>query len=169
VAGGRFGFLTRRALEDAAEGDKVAGQTVQNAQLGAEGFVVPAIPPGKECGVAHDQHGGHVFSEFAAGSGVPWAGIDSEVAGLFEQIEACLPFEESTVAPFMEVLFADGLTGKVAGQHGLDIGCGIEPIEEGAAVLVMGEAAVEFVAQGARQTGDFSFAKHNYLFYYYSL
>ena len=37
-------------------------------------------------------------------------------------------------------------------------GSGIEPVEEDAAILVVGEAAVEFVAQGARETGDFSFA-----------
>jgi hypothetical protein len=65
------------------------------------------------------------------------------------------------LTPFIEVLFADGLASEVAGQEVLDLGGGIEPVEEDTAILVVGEAAVEFIAHGARETGDFSFAKHN--------
>ena len=65
------------------------------------------------------------------------------------------------MAPFIEVLFGDWLAGEVAGQDDLDVGGGIEPIEEGGTVLVRGEAAVEFIAQGARETGDFTVASHN--------
>jgi hypothetical protein len=59
-------------------------------------------------------------------------------------------------------LFANGLAAKVAGQDGFDLGQGVEPVEDGAAVQVIGEAAVEFMAQGARKTGDYSFAEHNF-------
>jgi len=63
--------------------------------------------------------------------------------------------------PFVEVLLTDGLTGEVAGQDGLNVGGGIEPIEEGGAFLVRGETLVEFIAQGAREAGDFTVASHN--------
>ena len=66
------------------------------------------------------------------------------------------------MAPFIEVLFGDWLAGEVAGQDGLDVGGGIEPIEEGGTVLVVGEAAVEFIAQGAREAGDFTIASHGF-------
>jgi hypothetical protein len=72
-----------------------------------------------------------------------------------------LPFNEAAVAPFVEVLPADGLASEVAGQELLDIGGGIKPIEECATVLVLGEAAVEFIAPGAREAGDFTVASHN--------
>jgi hypothetical protein len=73
-----------------------------------------------------------------------------------------LPFDEAVVAPFVKILFADGLAGEVTGQEVLDVGGGIKPIEEGVAILVMGEAAVEFIAQGAREAGDFTVASHNW-------
>ena len=65
------------------------------------------------------------------------------------------------MAPFIEVLFGDWLAGEVAGQDDLDVGGGIEPIEERGAVLVVREALVEFIVQGAREAGDFSVASHN--------
>jgi hypothetical protein len=62
----------------------------------------------------------------------------------------------------VEVLQADGLTGEVTGQEVLDHGGGIEPIEEGGAILVAGEALVELIAQEARKAGDFAVASHGF-------
>jgi hypothetical protein len=63
-------------------------------------------------------------------------------------------------------LFVDGFAGKATGEHGRDTGNGIEPLAEGGAVVVVGEAQIEFRAEGGRQAGDFSLASHNYLFCY---
>ena len=65
--------------------------------------------------------------------------------GFLEHFQLRLPFEKAALAPFVEVLFADGLAGKVIGEHGRDTGDGIEPVEEVSAVLIVGEASVEFI------------------------
>jgi len=145
----------------AAQGDDVLREAAQDAQLAADGFVVRAVPTGEGGGVPDGHGGGHAVQEPAVGGGVQFLGIGGEVADVFEQVLTGLPFEEAALAPFIEVLFADGFASEVAGQEVLDVGRGIEPVEEDAAILVVGEAEVEFIAQGARETGDFSFAKHN--------
>jgi len=166
-AGGcRLYFLSFRDLVDPVQGGEVPGEGMQGAQLDSEGFVVPVIPAGEEGGVTNGQEGDQVPDQIAAGGGVGFGGIGGQFTGLLEEFLAGLRFDEAAVAPFVEILFGDGLAGKVAGQDDLDVGGGIEPIEEGSAVLVGGETLVEFSAESEGQAGDFSFALHNCLFCY---
>jgi len=169
VGGGRLFFLSFRDLVDPVQGGEVPGEGMQDAQLDAEGFVVAAIPAGEEGGITDGQEGDQIADQIAAGGGVEFGGIGGQRGGLREEFLAGLRFDEAAIAPFIEILFGDGLAGKVAGQDGLDVGRGIEPMEEGGAVLVGGETAVEFSAEAARQAGDFSFTLHNGLFSYDAL
>jgi len=169
VGGGRLHFLSFRELVDPVQGGKVPGEGVQDAQLDAEGFVVAAIPAGEEVGVTNGEEGDQISDQIAGGGGVGFGGIGGQRSGLLEKLLAGLRFDEAALAPFVEVLFGDGLAGEVAGQDGLDVGRGIEPLEEGGAVLVGGEALIEFDAEGGGQAGDFTFALHNSLFCYGAL
>jgi len=169
VGGCWLPFLSFRELVDPVQGGEVTGEGVQDAQLDAEGFVVAAIPAGEEVGVTNGQEGDQISDQIAAGGGVGFGGIGSQRSGLREKFLAGLGFDETAVAPFVEILFGDGLAGKVAGQNGLDVGRGIEPLEEGGAVLVGGETLVEFRAESEGQAGDFTFALHNSLFCYGAL
>jgi hypothetical protein len=135
-------FQAGGGLVVAPQDSEVLIEAAQVAQFDAESRIVAAVP---------------------AGEGVPFAIGVGQFGGFGEQILAGLPVEEAGLAPFMEILLTDRLAGKVAGQEGFDIGGGIEPIEKGGVVLVPGEAAVEFIAPGARETGDFTFAGHNSL------
>ncbi len=162
-------LLSFRELVDTVQGGEIPGEGVQGAQLDAEGFVVAAIPAGEEGGVTNGQEGDQMPDQMAAGGGVEFGGLGGRFPGVFEEFLAGLGFGETAVAPFIEILFGDGLTGKVAGEDGLDVGGGIEPIEEGAAVLIGGETTVEFSTEGKRQAGNFSFTLHNGLFSYGAL
>ena len=66
------------------------------------------------------------------------------------------PIAEAALFPFGEVLFGDGAVVEVGGEDGFDFGEGVEPREEGFAILALFEALVELVLDGMRQTGDFS-------------
>ena len=160
VGGGRLFFLSFRDLVDPVQGGEVPGEGMQDAQLDAEGFVVAAIPAGEEGGITDGQEGDQIADQIAAGGGVEFGGIGGQRGGLREEFLAGLRFDEAAIAPFIEILFGDGLAGKVAGQDGLDVGGGIEPSEEGGAVLVGSETLVEFSAESERQAGDFTFASH---------
>ena len=141
----------------------------QDAQLGVEGLVFGAVPTGEEAGELPRNDAGQLFGKIMVGVGALRAGIGGEVAGFIEHFLLGLPFEEAALAPFLEILPGDGLASEVRGEHGRDTGDGIEPVEKFSAILIVGEALVEFHAQSERQAGDFSFALHNYVLCYDSL
>ena len=152
-----------------AQDGEVLIELGQDAEFGVEGLVFGTVPTGQEAGELSRNDGGQMFGEIMVGGGAHRAGIGGEVAGFIEHFLLGLPFEKATLAPFVEILFGDGFAGKVTGEHGRDTGDGVEPLEESGAVLVIGEAQVEFRAEGERQAGDFSFALHNSLFCYGAL
>ena len=48
----------------------------------------------------------------------------------------------------------------MGGEHGLDFGKGVEPIDKGFAFFAVVEAVVELLPDGMRETSDFSSAGH---------
>jgi len=84
-----------------------------------------------------------------------WGGLDSDRAGLGEHFAAELPGGEAVGAPFGEVHLADGARAEFGGQERANGGQPVEPRQESGGGFVVGEAAVEFVAEGLGEPGDF--------------
>ena len=92
------------------------------------------------------------------------AGVVGEVAGLFEGF---LPEDPVLVAagfPFGEVLFADGVALEAFGEDLPGFGLTVEPGDEFDALFAAVEAAVELVAEGAGEAGDFTVAGFSHRF-----
>jgi hypothetical protein len=75
---------------------------------------------------------------------------------LGEHFAAELPGGKAVGSPFAEVLLADGARVKFGGEHGADSGQSVEPGQECGGGFVVGEASVEFVAEGLGEAGDFA-------------
>ena len=158
LIGGLVHPQTGGAVVRPAQYGKILIELRQDAQFDIEGLVFGAIPTGQKAGELPRNDGSEMFGEIMVGGGAHRAGIGGEAAGFVEHFLLGLPFEEAALAPFVEILFADGLAGEVIGEEGRDTGDGIEPFEELGAVHVLGEAQVELRAESERQAGDFSFA-----------
>ena len=169
LKGGLLHLQTGGAVVGPAQDSQVLVELGQDAQFGIEGLVFGAVPTRQEAGELPRYDGGQLFGEIMVGGGVHGAGVGGEYAGFVEHFPLGLPFEEAALAPFLEILPGDGLASEVRGEHGRDTGDGIEPVEKFSAILIVGEALVEFHAQSERQAGDFSFALHNYVLCYDSL
>ena len=110
-------------------------------------------PLGGEIGVGgRDGRDGRDTKDTRDGSG----GLDGGGAGLGEHFAAELPGGEAVGAPFGEVHLADGARAEFGNEDGLDGGQGVKPGQEGGGGFVVGEAAVEFVAEGLGEAGDFA-------------
>ena len=83
-----------------------------------------------------------------------------EVVGEGEGTVAGEPVAVAAIFPLGKVGRGEGLGGELGGEDGLDLGEGVEPLEEGSAGLAVEAAAVELVADGGGETGDFSGAGH---------
>jgi len=156
----------------AFEGDALGfmGLALERGDVGAE--LAEAALAGVGVGVfgveGTDGDGGVVEGEPAgefvgegAGQGVVAEGFFVvEVMCQGEGIAAGEPVAVAAVFPLGEVGRGDGLGGELGGEDGLDLGEGVEPLEEGWAWLVVEEAAVELVADGEGEAGDFSGAGH---------
>jgi len=77
--------------------------------------------------------------------------LDAGFAGLIRQ-----PILVAAVTPVGEVGFGDGLVIKFFGEKFFGVGEPIEPLQEVRALLAVLEAAVEIVADGFGELGDFS-------------
>jgi hypothetical protein len=131
----------------------LAGVRVVVGVLGGEG-------PDGDGGVAEGEPAGEFVGE-EAGEGVVAEGLFVfEVTREGEGVVAGEPVTVAAVFPLGEVGGGEGLGGEVGGEEGLDLGQGVEPVEEGGAGLVVEEAAVELVADGGGEAGDFSGAGH---------
>ncbi len=84
------------------------------------------------------------------------AGILGEGVGEFEGVLAEFPVAEAVLGPVVEVLLGDGFGVEVFGEQGLDFGEGVEPGEDGLMRFGVVEAAIDLVAERAREASDFS-------------
>ena len=98
----------------------------------------------------------HELISELSGGGLGASGIGVIGGGEFEGVLPHFPGAEAAFGPFVEVLFGYRPAGEVGGQDDLDVGVGVEPIEEARAGFAVIKAAVEFVADGAGETGDFA-------------
>ena len=101
-----------------------------------------------------------MVGEASAGGVGQFFGVGGQFAGLNQGIPAGQPFAESAGFPLGEVLFGDGVSGKVGLEDLPSLGQAVEPLEEAGGGLAVIDAAVELVAQFAREAGDFSVTGH---------
>jgi len=160
------GQLGGAVFAPAQVGD-VAAHLMQNAQFLLEFIGHFAVPAVEEGGVAGGQHGGQAVGEAAVEDLLQFAGL--EFADLVEPFAPGPPFGKAAVAPFGEVLFADGNAVELRLEHGAHFRAGVEPVEEGAAGFVVVEAAVEFRADLGGEAGDFSSAMGIHKFFNFIL
>ena len=135
-----------------------AAEGAESAKFGAAGGVGAAIPAGDGIEVVHGKEIGEMLGPFGGGGSDGRDRRDRRGgygAGLGEHFAAELPGGEAVGAPFIEVLLADGTGAEFGGEEGADGGKGVQPGQEGAGGLVVGEAAVELVAEGLGKPGDF--------------
>ena len=83
-------------------------------------------------------------------------GICLEALEELESVLTCLPFAESALTPFREVLFGDGAAVEVVFEGSLDLRQSIEPEEDGVGGLMIAKAAVELLADRVWEESDFS-------------
>jgi hypothetical protein len=89
--------------------------------------------------------------------------ISGLLAGVLEPIAGFLevnPFDEAALPPFGEVLLVDRAAFEFLVQELADFREGVEPLNELGSLLAVLKAEVEVLAQGVRETGDFSSAGH---------
>jgi hypothetical protein len=142
----------------ALEGGDIRAELAEAALAGVRAFGGEGLDG--DGGVVKGEPAGEFVGE-EAGQGVVAEGFFVvEVAGQGEGVAAGEPVGVAAVFPLGEVGGGDGLGGEVGGEDGVDLPEGVEPIEEGWARLVVEEAAVEMVADGEGEAGDFSGASH---------
>ena len=73
-----------------------------------------------------------------------------------EGVLAHLPAAKGASSVIGEVDFADGLSVKVFGEGGLDLGEAVKPGKQGACGLGLEEAVVELVADFEGEKGEFT-------------
>jgi hypothetical protein len=166
------GELELEALAFEADALGVMGLALEGGDIGAElaeaALAGVRVVLGVCGGEGLDGDGGVVegepVGEFVgeeAGQGVVAEGFFVvEVTGQCEGVAAGEPVRVAAVFPLGEVGGGDGLGGEIGGEDGADLREGVEPIEEGWAWFVVEEAAVELVADGEWEAGDFSGASH---------
>ena len=74
----------------------------------------------------------------------------------FKGLLAKEPITEAMLFPFGEVLFIDGAGVEFGREESFDLGKLVEPRENGFALFVVLDAAVELVTDGVREAADFS-------------
>ena len=82
--------------------------------------------------------------------------LGGPVAGVF----VAQPILEPALAPLAEVVLGDGASVEIVLEDFFDFGEGVEPGDETGADFAVGEAAVELIADEARETGDFADSGH---------
>ena len=66
------------------------------------------------------------------------------------------PMAEAPAAPLGQVIFADGVAGKPAGEDGLNLGLLVEPLNHHCAGFTVQQAVVDRIADGLGKAGDFA-------------
>src|SRR5207249_396302 len=82
--------------------------------------------------------------------------VRGDIRSKFHGGLAHLPVAMTVLSPVGEVLLSDGTAIEFFGEEGFDFRQRIEPGEEGGGWFFVLQAAVELLAQGARQASDFS-------------
>ena len=161
--GGAEGVLfhsqSRGAFGAAAEDGDVADEGGEVLESGEGGVVGIAVPMGEGVGDADGEETGGVIGHegggfFEVGGGVGF------FLDVFKKLAPGLPLGIAAVAPFGEVLFADGFAVEAVLEDALDFGEFVEPNDDFAAGGVGFEAGVEFLADVAGETGDFAGSVH---------
>jgi len=131
-------------------------ETVEFADEGEETFAIVEVDMGFATealnhGGQNDGHGGGE----AVGDGGLFGFLEEIGGGIHLAAEPETVFSmaqpglETALAPFGEVLVADGAIAKMFREDGVDLGEAIEPGEDNGAGFAVVEALVKFVADGA--------------------
>ena len=70
------------------------------------------------------------------------------------------PIAEAAIFPFGNILGSDGMAVEIGDNESLDLGQGVEPIDESDGRFAGVEAEVQFFQNLRREAGDFSVAVH---------
>jgi hypothetical protein len=134
----------------AAEGEDAGGEIVEAAELGAGsgGSEVGGLGGGGE---AELEPGEELVTQAGLEMGRDWG-----LGRALEGVVAEFPLAEAVGFPAAEVLGGDGLGAETGLECAFDRGEGIEPGEDGGGGLIVEQAAVEGLADGLRETGDFT-------------
>ena len=152
-------FQAGGVMVAAAQDGDVAHEGGEVFELGERGCLRITVPIGKDENNADGEEAGGVVGHQAAG-GFDFFGSFGNAAESIEEVMAGLPLGITAQPPFRKVLGADGFSVEEIQDDLLDFREGVEPLDEGAAGDAALEAAVEFVAERAGETGDFSSAGH---------
>ena len=98
--------------------------------------------------------GGEVIGQFFLAEG----GVILEVVDEAEGELLVLPFLKAALAPFAEVLGADGVAVEMFIQDRLDFGERTEPVHELPGVVAVLKALIKLFADVVREPSDFAFA-----------
>jgi hypothetical protein len=143
----------------AAEGVEIADEGGELLEIGEGGGVGVAVPCGESNAVSSGEEAGGVVGHAARGLIEVLRGFGG-VAGTVEEFVAELPLDEAAVSPLGQVLLADGTAIEVIIEDFPDFRKGIEPREKVGAGDAAFELAVEFVAKGPGEAGDFAVSFH---------
>jgi hypothetical protein len=143
----------------ALEASDIGGELAEQSPVGVGVEVFGGESADGGGGVTKGEPAGEFVGEGAVKGFVAEGILVLEVTGESEGVEAGEPVAVAAAFPLGEVGRGDGLGGEVGGEDGLDLGEGVEPVEEGGAGLVVEEAAVKLVSDGEGETGDFARAR----------
>jgi hypothetical protein len=127
--------------------------------LDEEGGVRADVPFGEGDGEpGSEELGGAVGYEAAGFFEVVRGGAG--IAGAIKEVLAGLPLGEAALSPLGKVLGNDGVSLKEVAEDLLDFRERVEPLDEGNALDVAFEAAVELLPDVIGEAGDFSVSGH---------
>jgi hypothetical protein len=101
-----------------------------------------------------ERDGGTIGQVVRTGVIVQLVGFLDELRDPVAGLLVAQPILEAALFPFGEVGLIDGASVEVGGEGVFDFGEAVEPVDEAGAGLAIGEAVVEFFADGAREAGD---------------
>ena len=79
-----------------------------------------------------------------------------ELLNEIERVLADEPVAVAATSPLGQVDLVEGAPAEAGGEHGLDFGDGVEPIEDGVGLFAVVEAAIKLLTDVVREAGDFS-------------
>jgi hypothetical protein len=144
----------------AAELDDIVAEDTEGAEFALKFVGVVAVPRGEFGGVAADEDDGEMIGHATRGGFGEFGGIGGELGGPGEGVLLGEPLWVAALFPLVKVLLGDLPAGEIALKDCVDLGEGVEPLDETTGFFAVGETAVELGADFARETSYFAGSSH---------